>query len=178
MKNKYIIDGDSAIIYWYSEKLDKNFEIFVDAEDIHKLIEIGYSIYCKQHKRNYYYPVITRRIMGPDGKKKYETRCLHSFLVDCSSGYDTDHINNNNMDNRKENLRIIEHKHNIKNRKGKNSNNKSGYRNVCWIEGKWLVQLQINGKSTRLGKFDDVHEAGRFAEEMRTKYYGEYKGKS
>lgn len=40
------------------------------------------------------------------------------------------------------------------------------------------VQLQINGKNKVLGKFSDVHEAGRFAEEMRQKYYGEFAGKS
>ena len=39
-----------------------------------------------------------------------------------------------------------------------------------------MVQLQINRKNKILGYFDDVHEAGRFAEEMRQKYYGEFKG--
>jgi hypothetical protein len=42
----------------------------------------------------------------------------------------------------------------------------------------WVVQLQIEGKNERLGKFKDVHEAGKFAEEMRQKYYGEFAGKS
>jgi hypothetical protein len=53
-----------------------------------------------------------------------------------------------------------------------------GYRNVSLIKGKWVVQLQIDGKNTKLGSFDDVHEAGKFAEEMRQKYYGEFAGKN
>ena len=99
-----------------------------------------------------------------------------------AEGQDVDHINNNTLDNRKCNLRISEHKHNTRNRHGRNSNNKSGYRNVCWSKGeqKWLVQLQVNGKSTCLGKFpyDELEQAGKFAEEMRQKLYGEYAGKN
>ena len=53
----------------------------------------------------------------------------------------------------------------------------NGYRNVCWIkrENMWVVQLQIDGKNKRLAKFpkDKLEEAGKFAEEMRKKYYGE-----
>jgi hypothetical protein len=87
-----------------------------------------------------------------------------------------DHYNHDTLDNREENLRPSSNSNNNKHRKGANSNNKSGYRNVCFVEGKWIVQLQINGKNTRLGSFDDVHEAGKFAEEMRKQYYGEYAG--
>jgi hypothetical protein len=89
-----------------------------------------------------------------------------------------DHINHNTLDNGKENLRITSNRYNLKHRKGKNSNNKSGYRNVSWLNSykKWCVQIQIEGKNTILGKFDDVDEAGKFAEEMRNKYYGEYAG--
>ena len=38
--------------------------------------------------------------------------------------------------------------------------------------------MQINKKNTLLGTFDDVHEAGRFAEEKRKELYGEFSGKS
>lgn len=39
------------------------------------------------------------------------------------------------------------------------------------LTNNWIVQLQINGKNTKLGRFDDVDVAGKFAEEMRQKYY-------
>jgi len=86
-----------------------------------------------------------------------------------------DHENFNTLDNRKKNLRIIPCSNNSQHRKSKNSNNKSGYRNVSWNKSinKWVVQLQINGKNTILGKFDDVEEANLFAIEMRKKYYKE-----
>ena len=39
-----------------------------------------------------------------------------------------------------------------------------------------MVQLQVNGKNKCLGIFDNVDEAGEFAEEMRQQYYKNYKG--
>ena len=79
-------------------------------------------------------------------------------------------------------MRIIDNKHNLRNRKGKNSNNKSGYRNVCFDkrENAWIVQLQIDGKCKRVGKFpeDQLEEAAKFAKEMREKYYGDFAGES
>ena len=95
-----------------------------------------------------------------------------------ANGKDVDHENNDTLDNRKSNMRVVEESNNSKNRKSRNRNNKSGYRNVSLIKGKWVVQLQIDGKNKRLGSFDDVHEAGKFAEEMRQKYYGEFAGKN
>lgn len=72
--------------------------------------------------------------------------------------------------------------YNTKHRKGKNSNNVSGYRNVTYMKNikkkPYHVVLMIRGKRTTLGKFSDVHEAGQFAEEMRQKYYGEFAGES
>jgi hypothetical protein len=109
-------------------------------------------------------------------------KCIFTQIyinADFSKGQYVDHISHNTLDNRKENLRVVENRNNLKHRKSRNSNNKSGYRNVCWSNGemKWLVQLQVNGKNTMLGKFDDVHEAGKFAEEMRIIHYGKYAGR-
>ena len=105
------------------------------------------------------------------------TPYLHRWILNLDDQVVVDHINHNSFDNRKSNLRITNDSSNLKNRKGKNSNNKSGYRNVCWIYNKWVVQIVINGKNTILGKFNDVDEAGAFAEEMRKKYYGKFSGK-
>ena len=91
-----------------------------------------------------------------------------------------DHINTNIRDNRKENLRVISVSDNGKNRAKRNRNNKSGYRNVSWDASAWVVQIQENGRGTCLGRFskDKLEEAGKFAEKMRQKYYGEYAGNS
>jgi len=38
---------------------------------------------------------------------------------------------------------------------------------------KYIVQLQINGKNTIFGRFKDLEEARKCAEENRKKYYPE-----
>ena len=95
--------------------------------------------------------------------------------MDAKKGDYVDHINFDTMDNRRENLRITNNSENLRNRSGENGNrnNTSGYRIVSYSKTckKWIVQMQIQGKNTCLGKFDDVHEAGLFAEKMREQYY-------
>ncbi len=87
-----------------------------------------------------------------------------------------DHIDHDSKNNIKFNLRPVDHINNATNRKSKNINNKTGYRNVCLVDGKYIVQLQIEGRNTRLGSFDDVHKAGALAKKMRERYYGEFAG--
>ena len=71
-----------------------------------------------------------------------------------------DHINHNPFDNRIENLREATTQENNKNR-SKNKNNTSGFNGVYWDKSrnKWVVLININGKSKNLGRFDTVEEA-------------------
>ena len=87
--------------------------------------------------------------------------------------------NNDTLDNRKSNLRIVEDRHNSQNRKGRNKNNKSGYRNVSWDGNRWVVQLSIDGKNVCFGRFkkDELELAAKCAEEARQKHYGEFAGR-
>jgi hypothetical protein len=103
-------------------------------------------------------------------------------VTDNSRHIKVDHVLHDGLDNRRSNLRITDNSSNTKNRKSKNSNNTTGYRNVTHVTSDkktpYHVQLQINGKNTVLGKFADVDKAGKFAKEMRKKYYKEYKGRN
>lgn len=128
-----------------------------------------------------YYVCYQKRYRGDDGKMHGTTVYLHRWIYD-EQGYDikVDHINHDKLDNRRENLRVTNHNDNCKNRYAKNSNNKSGYRNVFWDKQKqmWSVGLCINHRRIQIGYYNDLEEAGRIAEESRTKYYGEFAGRS
>ena len=179
--NKYKIDGSIAIIYL--EKRDKTFtEGIVDADDIPKLIELNLCWHIMYDKRNYYIQA-GERYTDKNGKRKGRSLQLYRIVMDITNRKSVvDHINHNTLDNRKENLRVVEIMQNSKNRGSKNSNNSSGYRNVFWSnkDNRWLVMLQVDGKSTCLGRFklEDIDKAGETAEKMREKYYGEFKGLS
>ena len=177
-KNYKIID-DYVIIYIKKKGIEKEFEVLIDLDDLEKLKELDLSWHVGwMPEIKDYYVMATDRSETINGKRIQKTRYLNVVVTNSPKGTKVDHIYHNTMDNRKRNLRIIDDLRNIKNRKSKNSNNKSGYRNVCWIENDkaWVVQLQVEGVNTKLGKFKDVDEAGVFAEQMRNEIYGEYAG--
>jgi hypothetical protein len=139
-------------------------------------LDVKWSVTWRDDVQSYYI-VVTQYLGMKNGKPQRKYLQLHRYIMQVDSPEETvDHINHDTTDNRKANLRVLPTVLNTKNRNGKNKNNKSGYRNVSWNGNQWIVQLQVDGKNTCLGKFDDVHEAGKFASEMRIKYYGEYKG--
>ena len=174
--NNYIIDEENNIAkIELNRKKGENLWTTIDLEDLEKVINFPYTWFAKYNHTNDEYYVVAS--VYESEKQKASPMFLHQFLTN-ANGKDVDHENNDTLDNRKSNLRVVEESCNSKNRKGRNKNNKSGYRNVCFYKGKWIVQLQIDGKNKKIGSFDDVHEAGKFAEEMREKYYGEFAGKN
>jgi len=159
---------------------DKKYPVLVDFEDLQKLIKLNSKWIIFKHGDLFY---VRTNHYGHDENGKYkllETILLHRFLLNCTKGDNTiiDHVNHDGLDNRRNNLRIVSKAQNDLYRKSRNSNNKSGYRNVFWNTGagKWEVSLSKNYKRVYCEQFDDVDEAGAAAQEARLKYYGEYAG--
>lgn len=173
LKNNYIIKDEYILIELNRRDGTKIFTK-VDLEDLEKIdaFNLSWHSVWNEHLKSYY--VRATKYMGTfDGKPKYKMVYLHRVVMDASENEDIDHINHDTLDNRKSNLNKTPTHINLINRKGKNKNNTSGYRNVSWSESeqKYIVQLQINGVNTKLGSFVDVDEAGKFAKKMRQKYY-------
>ena len=83
---------------------------------------------------------------------------------------EVDHINQDGLDNRKENLRVISQKHNHQNRSAyKGSTSK--HRGVSWHKaaGKWIAQARLDKKTYYLGLYVDEEEAASVALEWRKK---------
>src|SRR5690348_13254704 len=159
--NDYKIIGEDVIIYCILRDEDnKIFEVYIDLDDLEKVLNINYAICCHWVENgNAYYATITKYLGVENGKPQYKSIMLHQLIMDCPKDKMIDHINNDTLDNRKRNLRIVTKSQNLKNRKSKNSNNKSGYRNVSFINNSYRVQLQINGKNHLFSeKFDDPKE--------------------
>lgn len=177
MKNTYKIIEKTTVIYLNNRKGDV-FETFIDTEDFEKVNKFE-GKWCLRFDRNTktYYTHINAKINNSDKRTTYH---MHMFILNCPKGFKIDHINHNTLDNRKENLRIVTTANNAQNRHGRNKNNKSGYRNVCWLKdyNKWCVQLIVEEKNKRLGFFekDELLKAAEFAEQMREKYYGQFAG--
>ena len=99
-------------------------------------------------------------------KKYYLHRLIYKYhnedfdITDNSKNNQIDHININPSDNRIENLRVVNHTENQRNRK-KRENTTSKYIGVSWVKksNKWLATITINRKVKYLGRFDNEEEA-------------------
>ena len=178
--NNYIIDEENGIAKIELNRWnDENLWAIIDLEDLDRVINFPYTWYARYHKNiDGYYAAVSMYL--PELKRATPVY-LHQFIMNTTEN-NVDHINHNTLDDRKSNLRKLTVEQNSKYREGKNRNNKSGYRNVCWhsSRNRWVVQLQVDGKNKVLGTFkeDELEKAGKFEEEMRQKYYGEYAGGS
>lgn len=90
---------------------------------------------------------------------------LHRFLLDYYGKKDIDHINNNPLDNRKKNLRIVSRNFNNINRKISVG--------VLWYKPykKWRARIGINNKSKTLGYFKTKKEAQNARKEAEISFY-------
>jgi hypothetical protein len=69
-----------------------------------------------------------------------------------------DHINDNKLDNRVENLQIVTQRFNARKTQGNYSSN---YKGVYWNKNqkKWHSQIRINGEKKYLGRFENEYDA-------------------
>lgn len=174
IKNKYIIQNDIVLVYCDNIK-DKDIITKVSVNTFNdKMKDFNVKWFAKWNEHTSSYYIQCTKYMG--SHKNGKTIFLHRFLTNAKQGEYVDHINHDTIDNTDNNLRKISDAENCKNRMSKNSNNKSGYRNVCLIQNWWYVQIMIDGKNQCIAKFRNVDDAGKFAEYARQKYYGEFAG--
>jgi hypothetical protein len=174
---------DDCVKFYIERKRGRGkgiYECLIDYDDWIKIKDMIWNVVYRKTRQNSddYYVLHNEYIGMKNGHSNYNSILLHRFITGAKEDNIIDHINHNTLDNRKCNLRISEQNENLKHRNGKNQNNKSGYRNVFWDNNQcvWKVTLCDNYKTIYIGTFNDVHEAGKAAEEARQKYYGEFKG--
>lgn len=107
--------------------------------------------------------------------KKSKCELMHRMIMETPEGKQTDHINEDKLDNRCCNLRVCNHSQNLMNR-GKLKNNKSGYKGVTWYESmrKWRAVIGIGGAKKYLGCYKNIEEAAQAYNNGAIKYFGEF----
>lgn len=70
-----------------------------------------------------------------------------------------DHLNGLRADNRWLNLREVDNRTNIENRRRPNKNNRSGWLGCHQDKGRWAAQITVNRKRVGLGRFATPQEA-------------------
>lgn len=108
-----------------------------------------------------------------NGKQK--NIIMHRVIMNAPFNMVVDHKDGNGLNNQRSNLRVCTQSQNMMNR-GKQNNNKSGYKGVSWEKhrNKWKAQTYINKKHVNLGRFDTKEEAYKVYCDVCEKYHGEF----
>jgi hypothetical protein len=134
--------------------------IVFDTEDYNKLIKYTWNLDVHG------YPVT--RINN-------KVTFLHNLIIKSPNGLLVDHIDRNKLNNHKDNLRVVTSSQSNMN-KGKQKNNKSGYRGVYWDNNtkRWQAKINLNKKSIFLGTFRTAIDAAKKYNEASRIYHGKY----
>jgi hypothetical protein len=115
------------------------------------------------HKDNYGYVIVNK-------SKDIEQRRMHRHIIidilkfDIDSHTPVDHINNNRLDNRRENLRVVSPSENSRN-KSKTKNSISEYFGVTFDKKRelWRARLKLKDKSELNAYYNkEIHAAHQF----------------
>lgn len=145
-------------------KLTKGFEAVVD-DDLFEYLN-GF----KWHYDNQY----AARKQWIPSEKRFEMIYMHRLVNKTPKHKETDHINRNKLDNRKENLRTVTRSGNSLNH-GLRSDNTSGHKGVSFSkkDKSYRVRIVINNKEIGLGYYKDIAkaiEARKKGEELYIKW--------
>lgn len=149
-------------------KLTQNKYALVDDEDFDYLNQ--WKWHCAKGDK-----YVARREYFVGGKGKSKIVYMHRLIMNTPEGMETDHINRNGLDNRRENLRICTGAENRFNHK-LISTNKTGYHGVYWdkLKGKWGVGISIKGKHKGLGYYENIKKAALAYNEAAILYRGKF----
>lgn len=142
--------------------------VIVDDEDFSKVKDINWNL------TKLGYPLKTTFETGKSHNERSAfTVYLHRLIIDCPKGMVVDHINQNKLDNRKENLRIATHGQNHLNQ-GLQKNNTSGFKGVTKMKELWEARIKFNQKTIHIGKFEDKKEAALAYNKKALELFGSF----
>lgn len=107
-----------------------------------------------------------------NGIKKYIL--MHRIINNTEDGLDTDHINRNKLDNRRNNLRSATRQQNQMNKPSVNGTSK--YKGVSWNKRDevWHSRIKIDGKLKHLGYFKSEVEAAKTYNKKAKELHSEF----
>jgi len=107
----------------------------------------------------------------------YNSLYMHRIIANPPKDMQVDHINNNPLDNRRCNLRIVTNQQNQWNSRlsnGRIRKNKSGYKGVWKTKPKYIAEIKKDGKKYYLGSYDTSEEAAIAYNKKAIELFGEY----
>lgn len=142
----------------------------IDADVYERLVAEGLSKWSAQKVGKRYY---VSRTVNRKGKLY-----LHRWIMDAPRGLVIDHIDNDPLNNTRENLRICYHRDNARNKPGKANRLLAGFnfKGVGKFKNgaSWSAQIQIGGEHVCLGRFEHAADAAKMYDFAATILFGEF----
>lgn len=138
-------------------------------------VDYAFLMRWKWHLHDGYAARTSRKL---DGLSKRIKILMHRIILSQKLGHsdfkDTDHKNQDRLDNRRSNLRPATRSQNIGNSKIRQGS--SRFKGVCWdkLAKKWQARIWIEDKQKYLGRFTDEIEAAKAYNKAATEYFGEF----
>lgn len=103
---------------------------------------------------------------------------MHREIINPPTGMMVDYIDHDGLNNQKSNLRLCTKSQNMRNRRGAQKNSASGIRGVVLQKrtGRWLANIQFDGKLIFLGVYTSIADAASAYAAANKKYFGEFGG--
>jgi hypothetical protein len=102
---------------------------------------------------------------------------MHRVIMNASSGMDVDHINGNDLDNCRSNLRVCTHAENMFNQRVR-SDSTTGIKGVYTVINKktikYRAQIQFGKKQIHLGTYFNIEDAARAYDIAAKKHHGDF----
>lgn len=158
---------------WVEGTLKDGSSLKIDVEDLVRITNEGWSINSYEKR----YPVCNKYIGKENGKSKFKKEYLHRLIANAEKGEEVDHINHDNFDCRKSNLRIVSRVQNMANiRCGvKGKKFKGVYLNKSRkLKKPYYAQIQNGKKRKHLGCFASDVEAAKAYDKAALENYGEF----
>lgn len=143
---------------------DTKFFALVDDEDYEEMMKYKWYTYLRKDKPSY-------AVTSIKGKQIF----MHRLIAKTPEGMLTDHINQDKLDNRRENLRHCTHAENMRNVSSWRTNT-SGHKGVAWNkkDKRWIAYVVYNGRNIHLGEFIEKEDAIKARQDSVKKYHKEF----
>ena len=149
-----------------NKKGEPAYETIIDTEDLNLIKGYRWTLdgrgYVIGSKRN--------------SKGEKERIPLHRLVMNAPRNKEVDHQLHNKLDNRKSQLRLSTHAENLRNQKGLQAHNKSGFYGVYLNNNskRWVAKIKVDGEEIYLGSFKNAEIASRHYDVASIKYHKEF----
>jgi hypothetical protein len=152
-------------------ELTQGYRALVDAADYEEINKYKWS--CIVYRG--YQPYATTTIYLNKNKSLHIR--MHRMIMNPPTNMEVDHINQDTLDNRRQNLRICNHQQNSCNTKVPRARTKPGkvYKGINQrASGRWQAKVYSKGVQYNVGDYDTPEEAALAYNEAAKIHHGEY----